>query len=157
MIRAHCAGTRDYLRRNPTAQNAAAVRSLVATLAASLQRKGVQQITILSSPAGATVTIDDQPIGVTPWTGELSPGSHHALITLRGYIDAAHDFDLSPVEPLDLSVRLTQQQATAPLAPASTASAPSAPESRPAATRGPTLGVAPGSRSASAPQRSAAH
>ena len=50
---------RDYLRRNPGASNAESVRGLIATLAHSLQNKGIQQLSILSSPVGATVTIDD--------------------------------------------------------------------------------------------------
>src|SRR5258706_6012598 len=36
---------RDYLRRNSSAGNAESVRALIATLAASLQKKGVQQVT----------------------------------------------------------------------------------------------------------------
>ena len=136
---------RDYLRRNPSASNAENVRGLVATLAHALEKKGVQQLTVLSSPAGATVTVDDQPVGVTPWTGELSPGKHRVLLTARGYADAQSDAELTPSEPLDLSVRMEQQSAAvAPLA-AAPASAPStlpptAPESPP---RGPKLGVLP--------------
>src|SRR6478752_755378 len=50
---------RDYLRRNPDATNAATVRPLIAQLAESLRKKGVQQMTVLTSPAGATVTLDE--------------------------------------------------------------------------------------------------
>jgi len=106
---------REYLRRNHAANNAEAVHALVTNLAHVLQKKGVQQVTVLSSPPGATVAVDDQPLGVTPWTGELSPGKHHLLITERGYQDGASDFELAPAEPLDLTVRLEQQTAAAPV------------------------------------------
>src|SRR4051794_9477406 len=91
---------RDYLRRNPDANNAATVRPLITALAESLQKKGVQQLTVLTSPAGATVTVDDQPLGVTPWTGELPPGEHHLLLSLRGYADAERSVSLAADQPL---------------------------------------------------------
>ncbi|HET9934010.1 MAG TPA: PEGA domain-containing protein, partial [Polyangiaceae bacterium] len=97
---------RDYLRRSVNAPNAAAVRETVEKLAVALSKKGLQQVTVLSSPAGATVTVDEQAVGVTPWTGELSPGKHQVLLTLRGYSDGAQEFELRPTEPLDLSLRL---------------------------------------------------
>jgi tetratricopeptide (TPR) repeat protein len=136
---------RDFLRRNPNAANAENVRSLIATLAQALAKKGVQQLTVLSSPAGATVTIDDQPLGVTPWTGELSPGKHHVLLTERGYTDGQRDVDLARTEPMDLTVRLEQRpEPVAPLA-ATPVSAPTAPPpaSAPRPSKGGTLGVLP--------------
>jgi tetratricopeptide (TPR) repeat protein len=103
---------RDYLRRNSAAQNADSVRELVAKLALALAKKGVQQVTVLSTPLGATVSVDDQPVGVTPWTGDLSPGKHHVLLTLRGYSDVEREPELSANEPLDLALRLEQPSAT---------------------------------------------
>jgi len=100
---------RDYLRRNPDASNADTVRPLIATLAESLHKKGVQQVTVLSTPAGATVTVDDRPMGVTPWTGELPPGEHRLLLNLRGYTDAEKNLSLAPDQPLDTNVHLEQQ------------------------------------------------
>jgi hypothetical protein len=116
---------RDYLRRNPAAPNADSVRGLIAALAAGLAQKGVQQLTVLASPEGATVAIDDQPMGVAPWTGDLSPGKHHLLLTRRGYADTERDIDLLPGEPLDVSLRMEPQTAVA--APGSASPAPLAP------------------------------
>jgi len=99
---------RDYLRRNPDATNATTVRPLILALAESLRKKGVQQLTVLTRPAGATVTVDDQPMGVTPWTGELSPGEHRLLLSLRGYADSERSVSLAADQPLDTSVRLEQ-------------------------------------------------
>jgi tetratricopeptide (TPR) repeat protein len=121
---------RNYLRLNPEAPNAAQVREFVRTLAEALAKKGIQQLTILSTPVGATVSIDGSPLGVTPLTVELSPGRHTALLTLRGFSDAQTHFDLPAASPLDLPVQLKP----APLAVKSS-SAP--------VNRGRRFGVAP--------------
>jgi tetratricopeptide (TPR) repeat protein len=97
---------RNYLRLNPEAANAAEVRQFVATLGEALAKKGIQQVTILSTPSGATVAIDGNPLGVTPLTVELKPGAHLALLTLRSFSDAQTRFTLSAPTPLDLPVTL---------------------------------------------------
>lgn len=119
---------RDYLRRNPTAQNADAVREAITKLAAALAQKGVQQVSVFSTPAGATVSIDEQPVGVTPWTGDLSPGKHHVALSSRGYADAERDIELTTTEPLELSVQLEQAAptASAPVTAPPAASTPAA-------------------------------
>ncbi|MEP7049257.1 MAG: PEGA domain-containing protein [Pseudomonadota bacterium] len=97
---------RNYLRLNPKASNAAEVQKYIATLAQSLAKKGIQQVTVLSVPTGATLAIDNHPLGITPLTVELSPGAHTTTLTLRGYLDAANQFSLPATAPLDLSVEL---------------------------------------------------
>ena len=103
---------RDYLRRAPTAENAADVRAITGALALTLAKKGVQQLTVLSSPVGATVAVDGTPVGVTPWTGELNPGKHKLLLTYRGYTDERRAIVLSATEPRDIDLQL--EQSTAP-------------------------------------------
>jgi len=135
---------RDYLRRNPDATNASTVRPLIAALAESLRKKGVQQLTVLTSPAGATVTVDDQPVGVTPWTGELPPGEHHLLLSLRGYADAERNVSLVADQPLDTNVRLEQQApSSAPVVPPAAVLPPSAPPPRDTTSHGKKLGIVP--------------
>jgi tetratricopeptide (TPR) repeat protein len=97
---------RDYLRREPSAANAEAVRRRVEELEAVLQSRGLQQLTVLSAPAGAHVTIDEQPVGVTPWTGELAPGTHRIRVSRPGYADDSRGFELRPERALELSVAL---------------------------------------------------
>ena len=135
---------RDYLRRNPDAPNANTVRPLIASLSESLRKKGVQQVTVLTTPAGATVTVDDQPVGVTPWTGELPPGEHRLLLSLRGYTDAERTMSLAADRPLDTSLRLEQQATTtAPVvAPAPALPTSTLPNSN-LSSQGKTLGIAP--------------
>ncbi|HWA72708.1 MAG TPA: PEGA domain-containing protein [Polyangiaceae bacterium] len=128
---------RDYLRRNPTAPNGDDVRQTVAKLASALEKKGVQQLSISSTPPGATVSVDEQPVGVTPWTGDLPPGKHHVLLSARGYADNERELELGSSEPLDLNVHL-DPASSGVSAPAFAEAAPQAPPPPPAATMPPT-------------------
>jgi hypothetical protein len=76
---------RSYLREAPETEDRSAVEKRIAALEGALQKRGIQQATVLSSPEGATVTIDGKPLGVTPWTGELVPGRHRVELNLRGH------------------------------------------------------------------------
>lgn len=140
---------RDYLRRDPNAKNAADVQKLIHGLETSLASKGVQQISIMSTPSGATVAIDGRPVGVTPYTGEFAPGEHQLGLSLRGYSDNQQRFDLSADQAGDVVVRLVpgSEPAAAPVAsspaalPAPVASTPKSESGAPlepsAATFGP--------------------
>lgn len=105
---------RDYLRRAPDAPNAADVTALVRHFEGVLAKKGVQQLTVRSSPEGATVTIDDRPVGVTPWTGELAPGAHRISLSLRGFAETAQDVELPSDRAVDVAVRLVPAPEPAP-------------------------------------------
>jgi tetratricopeptide (TPR) repeat protein len=110
---------RNYLRLNPEAPNAADVQQFVRTLSEALAKKGIQQLSVLSTPSGATVAIDGSPLGVTPLTVELPPGAHSALLTLRGFSDAQVRFTLAAATPIDLPVQLQP----APTSPGAVAAA----------------------------------
>lgn len=116
---------RDYLRRAPDAANAKDVQAIVDKLETRLSQKGVQQLTVMSTPAGATVTIDGRPVGVTPWTGDLLPGRHRIELSARGYDDKAQEVDLAAHRAQDVNIAL-QAQAAAAGAPAAAAVAPAA-------------------------------
>ncbi len=105
---------RNYLRLNPEAPNADEVKQSVQTLSLALAKKGIQQLTVLSMPTGATVAIDGRALGVTPLTLELKPGVHHAFITLRGFADAQRDFTLAAPSAIDLSFELNAAPAVPP-------------------------------------------
>jgi tetratricopeptide (TPR) repeat protein len=108
---------RNYLRLNPEAPNAADVQQFVRSLSEALAKKGIQQLSVLSTPSGATVAIDGNALGVTPLTVELPPGAHSALLTLRGFSDAQVRFTLAASTPIDLPVQLQPAPAeAAPLA-----------------------------------------
>ncbi len=76
---------REYLRRLPDAPDAHDVDSHVHQLEQALSQKGLQQLTVLSSPDGATVKLDGQAVGVTPWTGESFAGKHRIVLEAAGY------------------------------------------------------------------------
>ncbi|HKO49499.1 MAG TPA: PEGA domain-containing protein [Polyangiaceae bacterium] len=97
---------RNYLRLDPQAKNAAEVEGYVHALSNALAKQGIQQLTVLTSPPGATVAIDGTPLGVSPLTVELRPGSHNAQLSRRGFSDFTGSFVLPEATPLDLSVTL---------------------------------------------------
>lgn len=101
---------RAYVRLAPQAPDRNEVDQRVEKLELKLQEKGVQQVTILSEPPGATVSIDDAALGVTPWTGEVAPGHHRVSLQLRGYRDEVRDFDLPPARSIDVPVTMLVEE-----------------------------------------------
>jgi hypothetical protein len=123
---------RDYLRRAQDARDRGEIEATVSELARKLVAKGVQQVTVLSEPLGATVVVDDRPLGVTPWTGELPPGRHRIALRLRGFQDAERMIELEPQTPQDVSLRLVPAAPDAPSAPVpAPPPSPTAPEPSP--------------------------
>jgi tetratricopeptide (TPR) repeat protein len=135
---------RDYLRRLPDADDRVEVERSIRRLESQLRKRGVQQVTVLSSPAGATILLDGRSVGVTPWTGDIAPGPHRLVLQLRGYADAATEFTVAHDRARDVSVAFTQpgpQPSPTPKpAPvvASTA-APAPPVDQPESGEGPRL------------------
>ncbi len=117
------AAYRDYLRRSPKAENAVTTSVRIAELELQLQKSGVQQLTILSTPPGALILLDDVSRGVTPWTGEIAPGAHRLTLRARGYEDSAHTFDMSARHAMDLSYELRPVVSPPPGAVATASSA----------------------------------
>lgn len=113
---------RDYLRRDPAAKDRSAVDLLIHSFEERLSKKGVQQVTVLSGPPGATVLVDGRPVGVTPWTSEIAPGTHQLELRLEGYAPATQPLELSPDHAQDVTSTLVP--AVASPAPTSAAVAP---------------------------------
>jgi tetratricopeptide (TPR) repeat protein len=108
---------RDYLRRAPDAANASDVKGLVEKLEDRLSKKGVQQLSVMSTPEGATVSIDDRPVGVTPWTGDLLPGRHRVELSLRGFEENTLEVELAAHRSQDVSVALVARPDSSGAAP----------------------------------------
>ena len=115
---------RDYLRRAPEAPDRAEVQKKIDELEHKLAERGVQQVTVMSLPGGATVVIDGKPAGVTPWTGELTPGRHELTLQLRGYDDAHQAFDLDAARAMDVRVALNEEGGSPATEPEPVAAAP---------------------------------
>lgn len=97
---------RTYLRQLPQARDRDEVDQRVRRLERALADKGVQQVTILSSPSSAVVVLDGKARGVTPWTGEIAPGAHTVTLSLTGYADEVRDFDLPSGRAIDVPITL---------------------------------------------------
>jgi hypothetical protein len=121
------AAYREYFARSPRAPDRSQVQSRVAVLAAQLAEKGVQQISVSSVPAGATVIIDTKPLGSTPIYVDLPPGAHHLEYHLQNYESAALDFELSPQQPLNVMTTLVPKTANGAVAAAPAAADAPAP------------------------------
>jgi tetratricopeptide (TPR) repeat protein len=104
---------RDYLRALPNATDRDDIEPRIARAEGRLKERGVQQVTILSTPDGATITLDGRRVGVTPWTAELTPGSHEVSLELRGFADASTTFELIPEHAMDVPLTLSAEAAKA--------------------------------------------
>ena len=97
---------REYLRRLPEAPDAHEVESHVHQLEQVLSQKGLQQLTVLSAPDGATVKLDGQAVGVTPWTGESFAGKHRIVLEAAGYQRNESVIELDPHRARDFNIEL---------------------------------------------------
>jgi hypothetical protein len=132
---------REYLRREAAPVNMAGIRARIVELEAVMAARGVQQLTILSEPSGAFVSIDGQPRGPTPWTGELVPGRHQLTLLKEGHPVTKREIDLSAARAAEVNVELGTPQPPA-VSPAPTP----APKPTPA-------GGTPGKRPSAGDQR----
>ena len=114
---------REYLRLSPTAEDRVTVEASIRNLEKRLAEKGVQQVTVYSSPSGAEVHLDGKLSGKTPWTGEIAPGRHEVVLKLSGHRQVKKEFVLSADRAMDLDVGLdvgesgAAQRATGPTQP----------------------------------------
>jgi tetratricopeptide (TPR) repeat protein len=119
---------RNYLRQSSKGSEETATLGKVRKLEAELQAKGMQQVSIVTNPPGATLSIDGQAVGITPFTTEITPGSHRAAVTLEGYAPTNQTFELRPDRSMDIEIALVAAKVTPiPVAPAPASAAPSKP------------------------------
>jgi len=102
---------RAYLNRAPTSPDRAEVEANVARLSRELGKEQRQQITVVTEPAGATVLVDAQPAGITPWTGELATGRHQLVAKRVGHLDAMRGVSLGAEQPLEVTLVLKSDPA----------------------------------------------
>ncbi|MEP7051201.1 MAG: PEGA domain-containing protein [Pseudomonadota bacterium] len=97
---------REYLRRLPEAPDAREVEGHVHQLELALSQKGIQQLTVLSTPEGAIVRLDGQAVGVTPWTGQSFAGKHRLVLEAEGFRRWESVVELDPHRAQDFSFDL---------------------------------------------------
>ena len=108
---------RDYLREADRPSDGEEVRERVRKLSQQLAERGVQQLTVLSQPEGATVLLDGRPVGITPWTGETYPGKHRLQLTLEAHATQEQIVELDAYTARDVSLVLVPQPKVLPMAP----------------------------------------
>jgi tetratricopeptide (TPR) repeat protein len=118
----HSAGAlryyREYLRRTPNASDKAEVEANIHQLEIAISQRGLQQMSVFSTPDGALLSIDGQPIALTPWTGETWPGKHRLTATHAGFIEAQQTVELAPHRSLAVQLELRPEPPPPPVAPA---------------------------------------
>jgi len=107
---------KEYLRLVPRASDRAAVQTLVSNLETRLVR-GVQELSVVSSPTGANISVDGKLRATTPITMELPYGAHTLELTHEGYDSAVRTVDLTPQSTVKLDITLAKKAAPAPPPP----------------------------------------
>jgi len=120
---------REYLRRTPAAADRTEVEASVRQLELAVSQRGMQQMSVFSTPDAAVLSIDGQPIALTPWTGETWPGKHRLTATRTGYLEAQQIVELSLHRSIDVQIELRPE-------PPPRVAAPPAAELRPESGRG---------------------
>jgi tetratricopeptide (TPR) repeat protein len=102
---------RTYLRRAPTSADRNEVEANIARLAKDLGKTEKQQLTVVTSPAGATVLIDAQPRGFSPWTGEVPTGRHQLTVRRIGSQEAMQNVSMGVDQPVEINLVLKEDPA----------------------------------------------
>jgi hypothetical protein len=92
---------------------------------ADLQAKQGGEISIVSTPAGAQVTVDGQAqMGETPMTLKLKPGAHKVTVAAAGYETKTLDLDVKAGDKVEQKVELKSAEMLPPPEPVATPPAP---------------------------------
>jgi hypothetical protein len=105
---------RSFLAEEPNSPHQDEVTARVAELEHRLAATGVQQLSVSSEPPGALLRVDGELVGVTPWTGELTPGQHRVRLELPGYRTHDSDVALTSQHAADVAVPLAQEPRSQP-------------------------------------------
>lgn len=100
------AAYREFVRGEPHSDKRGEVEQRMLTLERRLASVGLQQLSVRSEPPGGTVLIDDKPVGITPWSGELAPGAHRVQVRALGYRSAEAEVQLAAERAGDLNLLL---------------------------------------------------
>lgn len=102
----------SYLQQQPNSERRKDVLQRIELLEQQLAASGIQHLAVSTTPAGALLFVDQVAQGVTPYSGQFSPGSHDLLLQLKGYQQRATTVHLQPDHAFE--VRLTLQPEALP-------------------------------------------
>jgi tetratricopeptide (TPR) repeat protein len=100
------AAYREFVRGQPHSDKRGEVEQRMLALERRLAGVGLQQLSVRSEPPGGTVLIDEKPVGITPWSGELTPGAHRVQVRALGYRSAEAEVQLQAERAGDLNLLL---------------------------------------------------
>ncbi|MEM1034701.1 MAG: PEGA domain-containing protein [Myxococcota bacterium] len=112
--------SRQFLREANDAPSAERdqIEELSRRLQLELAEAGLQQLTIRSSPSGATLFVDGEARGVTPWTGDLVPGRHELSLRRDGFRRHDEVIELAKLEARDVAIALAPEPTVSSALPA---------------------------------------
>jgi len=97
---------RDYLRIAPEAKDRELVSDAIANLERRLKEQGVQQLSVLTDPTGARVTVDEKYMGLSPLSLELKPGNRLVSISKEGFESLDKNVVLSADKSMEINISL---------------------------------------------------
>lgn len=74
------------------------------------QRKG--RLLVSAIPEGATIDIDDKPVGATKWEGTVDAGKHQIVVKKQGFYTWSYDVDVPRGAERSVSARLNEDRNT---------------------------------------------
>ncbi len=95
------------------APNAADVHKAREQLGGELRERCHPQLTVNSSPSGATVYLDARsakPLGKTPLVAQVKPGAHKLIVEKEGHATEVLRLELVPATPMSTSVDLKKSK-----------------------------------------------
>lgn len=72
-------------------------------------KNALPRLVVGSKPDSATLTIDGEAVGETPWAGEVKPGKHKVSLSLKGYIAEERTVDAKPNREQEVSFALQHE------------------------------------------------
>lgn len=94
---------RNYQRRGVKDGERDAIQLEVSRLEKALAFRGVQQVSISVTEVSSLV-VDGKEVGASPWTGELTPGTHQLTVRPAGKAPIATSFELPGSRAVDVRV-----------------------------------------------------
>ncbi len=113
-IRAQAPTTIDDIEAGPREVKVTAERYIPFTTVVDIEGRGIEQtlavvlqpawadVSITSDPASAAISIDDKPLGTTPFTGEVIQGQREVRLSLDGYKPWQRTLRIAAGEALEL-------------------------------------------------------
>jgi len=86
-----------------------ATTSAVAQARARWATRNGSPVRVIGAPDGASITVDREPWGTIPHEGNLSPGTHHFVVSAVGYVTERRDVEIAAAtETIEIAFELVE-------------------------------------------------